>query len=111
MRLAGGKLSVVVEVAKSSTLRAIEGDRDAIAARLGVSSTSLDSLVIQPMRLAPAASASSAADPQSSTQDNASDGANRDSSAGGQSTSRRNGASSAWRQGASGRRSAGDLTV
>ena len=100
----------MVEVAKPSTLRAIEADRDAITARLGVS-TSLDALVVQPMRLAPTASASAAADPQSSTQDNASDGANRNSSAGGRSTSRRDGASSAWRQGASGRRSAGDLTV
>ena len=39
MRLADGKLSIVVEVAKTSTLQAIAGDRDAIAARLGTAST------------------------------------------------------------------------
>ena len=42
MRLADGKLSVVVEVAKTSTLQAIAGDRDAIAARLGSASAPLE---------------------------------------------------------------------
>ena len=112
MRLADGKLSVVVEVAKTSTLQAIAGDRDAIAARLGSASTPLDSLVVQPMRADATAGADSNGDAQSGTQDNASNGANRDSPAGGQSTSQRDGAADAWRrQSASARRGSGDLTV
>ena len=112
MRLADGKLSVVVEVAKTSTLQAIAGDRDAIAARLGSASAPLDSLVVQPMRAAATAGADSNGDAQSGTQDNPSNGANRDSPAGGQSTSQRDGAADAWRrQSASARRGAGDLTV
>jgi len=112
MRLAGGKLSVVVEVAKTSTLQAIAGDRDAIAARLGSASAPLVSLVVQPMRADTTAGADSYRDAQSETQDNPSNGANRDSPAGGQSDSRRDGATDARRrQSASTRRSAGDLTV
>jgi hypothetical protein len=64
------------------------------------------------MRAATTDGANSAGDSQSGTQDNASNGANRDSPAGGQSTSQRDGAADAWRrQGASARRSSGDLTV
>ena len=40
MRLANGKLSIVIGVSSSSTLAAIESERDAITARLGSSSTS-----------------------------------------------------------------------
>jgi hypothetical protein len=112
MRLAGGKLSIVVEVAKTSTLQAIAGDRDAIVARLGAASTPLDSLVVQPMRADATAGADSRGDAQSGNQDNPYHGANRDSLAGGQSTSQRDGAADAWRrQSASTRRGAGDLTV
>ena len=112
MRLADGKLSIVVEVAKTSTLQAIAGDRDAIAARLGSGSTPLDSLVVQPMRADATAGANSNGDAQTGTQDNPSNGANRNSPAGGQSTSQRDSAADAWRrQSASARRSAGDLTV
>ncbi len=39
MRLAEGKLSIVMEVATPSTLKAIEGERDAIADRLGLTSS------------------------------------------------------------------------
>ena len=95
MRFADGKLSVVMEVAKTSTLQAIAGDRDAIATRLGLASASPESLVIQPMRAAATAGANSNGDAQSGTQDNASNGANRDSPAGGQSTSRRDAAADA----------------
>jgi hypothetical protein len=99
-------------VAKTSTLQAITGDRDAIAARLGSVSTPLDSLVVQPMRADATAGADSNGDAQSGTQDNASNGANRDSSDGGQSTSQRDRAADAWRrQSASARRGSGDLTV
>lgn len=112
MRLTDGKLSVVVEVAKTSTLQAIAGDRDAIASRLGLASASPESLVVQPMRAAATAGADSNGDAQPGTQDNASNGANRDSPAGGQSTSRRDNSADAWRrQGAAARRSSGDLTV
>ena len=112
MRLTDGKLSVVVEVTKSSTLQAMAGERDAIAARLGSASTPLESLVVQPMRADATAGADSNGDAQSGAQDNANNGANRDSPAGGQSTSQRDGAADAWRrQGASARRSSGDLTV
>jgi hypothetical protein len=112
MRLAGGKLSIVVEVAKTSTLQAIAGDRDAIVARLGAASTPLDSLVVQPMRADATAGADSHGDAESGNQDNPYHGANRDSPAGGQSTSQRDGAADAWRrQSASTRRGAGDLTV
>ena len=48
MRLTDGKLSVVMEVSKPSTLKAVESDRDAIAQRLGLSVQSLESLVIKP---------------------------------------------------------------
>jgi hypothetical protein len=112
MRLANGKLTVVVEVAKTSTLQAIAGDRDAIAARLGTASAPLESLVVQPMRAEAAAGGDSGGEAQTATQDNPSNGANRDSPAGGQSTSQRDGAADAWRrQGAPARRGAGDLTV
>ena len=112
MRLANGKLTVVVEVAKTSTLQAIAGDRDAIAARLGTASAPLESLVVQPMRAEAAAGGDSGGDAQTATQDNPSNGANRDLPAGGQSTSQRDGAADAWRrQGAPARRGAGDLTV
>ena len=48
MRLSDGKLSVVMEVSKPSTLKAVEGDRAVIADRLGSSVQSLESLVIKP---------------------------------------------------------------
>ena len=48
MRLTDGKLSVVVEVSKPSTLKAVESDRDVIAQRLGSSVQALESLTIKP---------------------------------------------------------------
>jgi hypothetical protein len=48
MRLSGGKLSVVMEIAKSTTLQAVEGERGAIAERLGSAAQPLESLVIRP---------------------------------------------------------------
>jgi flagellar hook-length control protein FliK len=47
MRLANGKLSVVIGVSSSSTLEAIENERGAISARLGSSEQPLESLVIR----------------------------------------------------------------
>ncbi len=47
LRLTGGKLSVVIGVANPKTLAAVEGDRDAIARRLGVDPDSMDSLIIR----------------------------------------------------------------
>jgi len=48
MRLSKGKLSVVISVSNVSTLRAIENEREAIAARLGSSQQPLETLVIRP---------------------------------------------------------------
>ncbi len=55
LRLAGGKLSVTIDVANPQTLAAIEGDRSLIAARILNGDQSLENLVIQ--RQAPSASA------------------------------------------------------
>jgi len=68
MRLAQGKLSVVVEVANSSALKAIQGDRDAIADRLDADSQPLESLIIK-----------SAASDQTTTGTNYAQDANSDS--------------------------------
>jgi chemotaxis protein MotD len=46
MRLANGKLSVVIGVSNSSTLAAIENERGAIAARLGSTEQPIENLVI-----------------------------------------------------------------
>jgi chemotaxis protein MotD len=46
MRLANGKLSIVIGVSNSSTLAAIENERGAIAARLGSTEQPLENLVI-----------------------------------------------------------------
>jgi chemotaxis protein MotD len=46
MRLANGKLSIVIGVSNSSTLAAIENERGAIAARLGSTEHPLENLVI-----------------------------------------------------------------
>jgi len=46
MRLANGKLSIVIGVSSSSTLSAIESERDAITARLGSTQQPLENLVI-----------------------------------------------------------------
>jgi flagellar hook-length control protein FliK len=46
MRLANGKLSIVIGVSNSSTLAAIENERGAIAARLGSSEQPLENLAI-----------------------------------------------------------------
>ncbi len=48
MRMAQGQLSVVMEVVKPSTLKAIEGERSAIADRLGLSAQSLEILIAKP---------------------------------------------------------------
>jgi chemotaxis protein MotD len=48
MRLSGGKLSVVMEIAKPTTLQAVEGERGAITDRLGSAAQPLESLVIRP---------------------------------------------------------------
>jgi len=62
MRLSDGKLSVVMQVSKPSTLTAVEGERDAIAKRLGVSGQSLESLVIRPFATDPTATNQTATD-------------------------------------------------
>ena len=46
MRLANGKLSIVIGVSNSSTLAAIENERGAIAARLGSTEQPIENLVI-----------------------------------------------------------------
>jgi chemotaxis protein MotD len=48
MRLAQGQLSVVMEVAKPSTLKAIESERGAIADRLGTNAQSVEILMAKP---------------------------------------------------------------
>ena len=81
LRLAGGKLSVTIDVANPQTLAAIEGDRALIASRILSGDQTLDDLVIQ--RQAPTASTpetvsahassrdrdSSSSDPQSQSGD------------------------------------------
>jgi hypothetical protein len=47
MRLANGKLSVVISVANPKTLATIEGERDAIAGRLGGNQQELEDLTIR----------------------------------------------------------------
>ena len=47
MRLANGKLSVVISVENPKTLAAIEGERDSIASRLGGSQQELEDLTIR----------------------------------------------------------------
>jgi hypothetical protein len=116
MRLTDGKLSLVVGVAKASTLKAVEGERDAIAARLGAGGSTLDSFVVTQINTTSASAADSPEGATSGSQDNASNRANGDAPAGGDSASRRDGASDGERRQSAARpqpvrRSAGDLVV
>ncbi len=117
MRLTDGKLSVVMEVANPSTLKAIENERGAITDRLGSNAQSLETLVIKPTSAnETSAESSNARDQKPGSQENAQDDPNRESRGNGQQPSRRDGAAAQQnpqtmaRQPAS-RRGFGDLVV
>ncbi len=117
MRIAQGQLSVVMEVAKQSTLNAIENERGAIADRLGLSAQSLESLIIKPSATSQTgAESANAQDQQSGSQGYAQGDSNRPSQGDGQQPSRGQNATGRWsRSGAapppSSSRGFGDLVV
>jgi chemotaxis protein MotD len=114
MRLAGGKLSIVMEVATPSTLKAIEGERDAIAERLGLTSQSLEALIIKPA--ATNAESDNAQSQKPGSQEYAQFDSNGESRGNGRSSSRRESAANRGDPGAAARQPAsrrgfGDLVV
>ncbi len=117
MRLAEGQLSVVVEVAQPSTLKAIEGERSAIADRLGLSAQSIEILIAKPTAASQTgAESNNASDQKSGSQDNAQGDPNRPSQGNDQQASRRENAANRWNRQAStssstARRGFGDLLV
>ncbi len=117
MRLAGGKLSVVMEVATPSTLTAIENERDAIAGRLGSTAQPLESLIIKPAATSQTnAESDNARNHKPGSQENAQSDSNGESRGNGRQPSRRESATdqgdprAAARQPIS-RRGFGDLIV
>ncbi|MGD0641386.1 MAG: flagellar hook-length control protein FliK [Roseiarcus sp.] len=117
MRIAGGQLSVVMEVAKSSTLQSIESERDAIANRLGLSAQSLEILMSKPTATNQTNGESThASDQGSGSQENAQSDSNRASQGNEQQPSRRDSAAGRWArqagaQSSSSGRGFGDLLV
>ncbi len=117
MRLAGGKLSIVMEVATPSTLKAIEGERDAIAERLGLTSQSLEALIIKPAATnATNAESDNAQSQKPGSQEYAQFDSNGESQGNGRSSSRRESAANQGDPGAAARQPAsrrgfGDLVV
>ncbi len=117
MRLAGGKLSIVMEVATPSTLKAIEGERDAIAERLGLTSQSLEALIIKPAATnATNAESDNAQSQKPGSQEYAQFDSNGESRGNGRSSSRRESAANQGDPGAAARQPAsrrgfGDLVV
>ena len=97
MRMANGQLSVVMEVAKSSTLNAIENERDAITDRLGLSAQPLAALIIRPAATTQtSAESGSAQDQQSGNQGNAQGDPNQSSRGNEQQTSRGQDGAGRW---------------
>ncbi len=117
MRLTDGKLSIVMEVSKPSTLKAVEGERDAITDRLGSTAQSLESLIIKPTATSQTnAESNDAPDQKAESRENPQGGANRDSQGSGQQQSRRESAADPWNRQAMARppasaRGFGDLLV
>jgi hypothetical protein len=97
MRMAHGQLSVVMEVAKPSTLNAIENERDAITDRLGLSAQSLAALIIRPAATTQtSAESGSAQDQQSGNQGNAQGDPNQSSRGNEQQPSRGQDGAGRW---------------
>lgn len=117
MRLAGGKLSIVMEVATPSTLKSIENERDAIADRLGSTAQSLESLIIKPAATSQTnAESDNAPNHKPGSQETAQNDPNRESQGNGQQPSRRESATDqrnprAMAPQPASRRGFGDLTV
>lgn len=117
MRMAQGQLSVVMEVAKSSTLKSIESERDAITDRLGLSAQSLEIVIGKPTTTnQSSAESNNASDQKPGSQENAQSDSNRASQGNEQQPSRRENASGRWNRQAAAqpspsRRSFGDLLV
>jgi hypothetical protein len=117
MRMAQGQLSVVMEVAKPSTLNAIENERSAIADRLGLSAQSLDTLIIRPTTTTQtSAESNNAQDRKSGSQDNGQSDPNRPSQGNERQPSRGQDAAGRWNRQAAARQSPsgrgfGDLVV
>jgi flagellar hook-length control protein FliK len=91
MRLSDGKLSVVMEVSKPSTLKAVESDRDSIAQRLGLSVQSLESLIIKPSAANAQTGAAASGQKPEGRENAQSDARNSGDSQGRQDASRRDG--------------------
>ncbi|MGD1017505.1 MAG: flagellar hook-length control protein FliK [Roseiarcus sp.] len=97
MRMANGQLSVVMEVAKPSTLNSIENERDAITDRLGLSAQPLAALIIRPAATTQtSAESGSAQDQQSGNQGNAQGDPNQSSRGNEQQTSRGQDGAGRW---------------
>jgi chemotaxis protein MotD len=97
MRLTDGKLSVVMEVSNPSTLKAVEGERETIATRLGSTAPSLESLVIKPTAMNQTnAETKNASDQKPDSRENAQSNENRDSQPNGQQPSGRENSAGRW---------------
>jgi hypothetical protein len=97
MRMAQGQLSVVMEVVKPSTLKAIEGERSAIADRLGLSAQSLEILIAKPTATNPTSAESDHARNQKpGSQENGQSDPNRPSQGDEQQPFRRENAADRW---------------
>jgi chemotaxis protein MotD len=117
MRMAQGQLSVVMEVAKPSTLKAIENERSAIVDRLGLSAQSLEILIAKPTATSQtSADSDHARDQQPGSQENGQSDPNRPSQGNEQQPSRRDDAADRWSRQAAAQpspvgRGFGDLVV
>ena len=115
--MAQGQLSVVMEVAKSSTLKSIESERDAITDRLGLSAQSLEIVIGKPTTTnQSSAESNNASDQKPGSQENAQSDSNRASQGNEQQPSRRENAAGRWNRQAAAqpspsRRGFGDLLV
>jgi hypothetical protein len=90
MRLVQGKLSVVMEVATPSTLKAIENERGAITDRLGTAAQPLEALIIKASATSQTnAESDNARDRKPGSQENGQNDSNQDAQGNGQQSSRR----------------------
>ena len=117
MRMTQGQLSVVMEVAKPSTLKAIENERSAIADRLGLSAQSLEILIAKPTATnQTSAESDHARDQRPGSQENGQSDPNRPSQGNERQPSRRDNAADRWSRQAAAQfspfgRGFGDLVV
>jgi hypothetical protein len=90
MRLVQGKLSVVMEVATPSTLKAIENERGAITDRLGTAAQPLEALIIKASATSQTnAESDNARDRKPGSQENGQNDSNQDAQGNGQQSARR----------------------